>query len=352
MALRHPVGSMAFIGVLCAAASAGFAGCSSSSSGTTPADAGTDSSTTHDTGVAETSGAVDSSQGSEGAAGESGVPEASEASGGLSARAQAGLAASPFPVPAASQTEQVGMGSYIVNVVSSCPDCHNKAGAPGTGFLAGGTAFGPVQARNLTSDPTNGLRMTQAQFVETLQTGKDQKLSADASTPVALIVMPWEDFRWMSLTDPQSVYAYLQLVPADPNAVPTGAPGGPPIPMPTTFTDGATTPAPTLPAESGDAPLFAARGRAIQVPVEPSAVASLSAADQASYGRGAYLVGQAACGDCHTNPERPSFTSTAYNAAQWLTGGRVFAAGSPARPTRPRRTRRCTARRACPARPV
>jgi mono/diheme cytochrome c family protein len=167
--------------------------------------------------------------------------------------------------------------------------------------------------------------------VETLQTGKDQKLSpTDGGAPVALIVMPWEDFRWMSLTDLQNIYAYLQIVPPDTNADVFGPPGGPPIPVQTTFTDGATTPAPTLPAEASDAPLFAARGRAIQALKEPAAVASLSAADLASYGRGAYLVtGQAICGDCHTNPERLSQTSTALNTAQWLTGGRVFAPGSP-----------------------
>lgn len=296
-------------------------GCSSSSNGSSPGDAGP---------------AADSSS-SSGGANDSGSSEASTAeggdAGGLSAQAQAGLAASPFPVSITgmtmAQAEQVGMGSYIVNVVSNCGDCHNKPGPPGTGFLAGGLQIGPVQARNLTSDPNHGLRMTQAQFLETLQTGKDQKLSADASTPVSLIVMPWEDFRWMSVTDLTAVYTYLQLVPPDTNDVPFGAAGPPPIPMPTTFTDGAATPGPTLPPESGDAPLFSQRGRAIQALTEPAGVANLSAADQNAYGRGAYLVGSAPCGSCHTNPERPSYSSTKLNVAQWLTGGQVFSPGSP-----------------------
>ena len=316
--------SLASFTVLLSAAAAGFTGCSSSSSGGnggSPGDAGGADS-------GSSSGGVNDS----GSPGEASTGEAGDA-GGLSARAQAGLAASPFPVNISglptTQAEQLGIGSYIVNIVSNCGDCHNKPGIPGTGFLAGGLQIGPVQARNLTSDPNHGLRMTQAQFIETLQTGKDQKLSADASTPVSLIVMPWQDFRWMSVTDLTAVYAYLKLVPPDPNDVPFGAAGGPPIPMPTTFTDGPATPGPTLPPDSSDAPLFPQRGRAIQALTEPGAVANLSAADQAAYGRGAYLVGIAPCGSCHTNPERPSFSSSKLNVAQWLTGGRVFSPGSP-----------------------
>lgn len=337
MTLPKHVGSIALAASLGAAVTGGFAGCSSSSSKALPGgDGGTDASTQHDASPADGSPGKDAvadapGEGavSEGGGGEGGTFDA----GALSSRAQAGLGASPFPVSLSgmtqAQAEQVGVGSYIVNVVSSCPDCHNTPGPPGTGYLAGGTPFGPVQSRNLTSDPNHGLRMTQAQFLETLQTGKDQKLSpSDGGAAVSLIVMPWMDYRWMSVTDLESVYAYLQLVPPSTNDVPFTIAGGPPIPMPTTFTDGATTPAPTLPPEASDAPLFSARGRAIQVPVEPAGVAGLSTADQASYGRGAYLVGIAPCGDCHTNPERTSQTSTALNAAAWLTGGRVFAAGA------------------------
>jgi hypothetical protein len=321
--------------VMGAAACGWFGGCSSDNTDTTPpADSGpTDSGvgdTTIDTGTdtgtdsgADT--AVDSGPGD--------VSDTSDG-GGLSAQATAGIAASPFTISTTGltpdQIEQIGVGSYIVNVVSSCPDCHNNPTKTlPAGYLAGGTVFGPVTARNLTSDATNGLRMTEAQFLETIQTGKDQKLSGkvDGGGDVALIVMPWTDYRWMSVTDLKAVYAYLKIVPADTTADVLGKPGGPPIPAPTTFTDGAATTAPTLPAEAGDAPLFPKRGRAIQALVEPTAVASLSAADQAIYGRGAYLVGIAPCGECHTNPERPSFTSTKYNTAQWLTGGRVFVSG-------------------------
>jgi hypothetical protein len=318
-------------GLSCAGlvAVAAFAGCSSDNS---------NPSTPQVDAAADTSTVVDSSSpgldaGSDAVAVTDGGSDASSDGGALSARAAAGLAASPFPVPTAGMTtaqlEQIGMGSYIVNVVSSCPDCHNNpAAGPGKGYLAGGNQFGPVQSRNLTSDPTHGLRMTEAQFLETLQTGKDQRLSAtDGGAAVSLIVMPWEDFRWMSTTDLKAIYAYLQTVPADANDVTPTAAGGPPIPVQTTFTDGEQTTAPTLPPETGDAPLFVARGRAVQALNEPAAVGSLSPADQAAYGRGAYLVAQAICYECHTNPERLSpRTSTKLNTAQWLTGGRTFAA--------------------------
>jgi hypothetical protein len=329
-------------GLACASVLAlgAFAGCSSDNNAVvTSSDAAAEATTTPD--ASSGTDAHAEAAASEGGSPEAGSGDAGDAGvgdAGPTPRATAGLAASPFPIPTAglttAQIEQIGRGSYIVNVVSSCPDCHNNPAPdtlPGKGFLAGGNQFGPVQARNLTTDPTHGLRMTEAQFLEVLQTGKDQRLSPDGGAAVSLIVMPWEDFRWMSTTDLKAVYAYLQTVPADTNDVTPTAAGGPPLPLPTTdagapiFTDGQQATPPTLPDEASDAPLFAARGRAVQALNEPATVASLSAADQAAYGRGAYLVAQAICYECHTNPERLTpRTSTKFNTAQWLTGGRVF----------------------------
>src|SRR4051794_28882726 len=59
---------------------------------------------------------------------------------------------------------QVGYGSYLVNAMGGCNDCHTNPsytpegdpfkGLPkkvnAAGFLAGGTAFGPFTSRNLT----------------------------------------------------------------------------------------------------------------------------------------------------------------------------------------------------------
>jgi mono/diheme cytochrome c family protein len=302
---------------------------------TTSADSGSDASHANEAGGEEAStseGGSDAGSGdaasSDAASGDASSSDAGDG-GGLSAQAQAGLTASPFTVSTTglttAQVEQIGMGSYFVNVVSSCPDCHNS---PTGSYLAGGTNFGPVYSRNLTSDPGHGLRMTQAQFLETLQTGMDQRLSpTDGGAAESLIVMPWEDFRWMSVTDLTAIYQYLLLVPADATSDILTIAGGPTIPVQTTFTDGAQTTPPTLPPETNDAPLFVARGLAVQPLVQPAGVSSLSAADQASYGRGAYLATAGAiCGECHTNPERALVTSTQYNTAEWLTGGRVFQA--------------------------
>jgi hypothetical protein len=65
--------------------------------------------------------------------------------------------------------ELVGLGSYLVNAVGGCNDCHTSPNfAPGgdpfqgqkkqinsANYLAGGIAFGPFVSRNLT--PENGL---------------------------------------------------------------------------------------------------------------------------------------------------------------------------------------------------
>src|SRR5437868_12810900 len=68
----------------------------------------------------------------------------------LSARAQRGLTAgvSPFTIDTTGMTiaqqEQVGIGSYLVNAVGGCADCHDQTvpGSPPTvKFLAGGTKF-------------------------------------------------------------------------------------------------------------------------------------------------------------------------------------------------------------------
>src|SRR5207244_9822347 len=74
-----------------------------------------------------------------------------------------GLAISPVPIPSGltpDQTAQIGLGSYLVNAVAGCGDCHNAPGPPPLKFLAGGTPFpidgnNIVYARNLTADPSN-----------------------------------------------------------------------------------------------------------------------------------------------------------------------------------------------------
>jgi hypothetical protein len=261
----------------------------------------------------------------------------------LSATAEQGLAISPVPISltglTSAQAEQIGEGSYLVNAIGDCNGCH--AGPTGQ-FLAGGTAFGPVNARNLTPDPTTGLPadiQTVAQFTNVLQTGADYHGVAAGSSPTTtLIVMPWDRFRWLSTNDIQAIYAYLTVIPPVVNAVTaTGVGGGPPGTPPTTFTDGNAATPPTLPPETDatGAPIpdpgNVLRGLAIN-PIS-SVVPPTDPGEQALFGRGAYLVTALAdCTGCHTNPATTSAMSTVINTSEYLTGGQVFATPPPLQP--------------------
>lgn len=74
--------------------------------------------------------------------------------------------------------------------------------------------------------------LTEAQFVATMRTGADFHTGSTET----MLVMPWLNYRWMSLYDLQSMYLYLQAIPAVSNATPT--------PIKTTTV----APAPTLPS--------------------------------------------------------------------------------------------------------
>jgi mono/diheme cytochrome c family protein len=119
----------------------------------------------------------------------------------------------------------VGLGSYLVNAVGGCNDCHtNPSYAPGgdpfqgqkkevnaKNYLGGGTAFGPFISRNLT--PENGLPAghTYSEFREILRTGKD------FDNPGQLLqVMPWPTYQDMSDHDMRAIYEYLRAIPPAP----------------------------------------------------------------------------------------------------------------------------------------
>ena len=121
----------------------------------------------------------------------------------------------------------VGLGSYLVNAVGGCNDCHtNPSYLPGNdpfmgqkkkvnaaGYLAGGQAFGPFISRNLT--PENGLPAgrTYAQFVTILRTGKDFDNLHPQMGPL-LQVMPWPTYQDMNDRDIRAIYEYLRAIPA------------------------------------------------------------------------------------------------------------------------------------------
>jgi hypothetical protein len=136
----------------------------------------------------------------------------------------------------------VGLGSYIVNAVGGCNDCHTSppyapGGDPFAGepkavnaarYLAGGTPFGdptdpntPV-SRNLTPRPANGLpaNLTWLQFRQTMTTGSDLKHRppfAPSADNDLLQVMPWPVFQDMNERDLRAIYEYLRAIPSLPS---------------------------------------------------------------------------------------------------------------------------------------
>jgi len=109
---------------------------------------------------------------------------------GDASRARQGLAISPVPVNLDDRNPAlVGLGSYLVNAVAGCTDCHTHPNfAPGgnpylgqpkkinaKNFLAGGRAFGPFVSRNLTPEGPFGrpAGLTFDQFEEVMRVGTD-----------------------------------------------------------------------------------------------------------------------------------------------------------------------------------
>lgn len=258
--------------------------------------------------------------------------------GKLSAIAEKGLTLVPFELDTSrlttAQKERIGVGSYIVNAVTDCSGCHDTFLPDGPPkYLGGGYAIrisaagDVVYARNLTPDPDTGMKLTEEQFVEVMRTGKDFKSEGAAEQ---LIAMPWLAFRWMTVEDLKSMYAYLERVPPVRNPVPNDLKGAAaaarPMPFPGSYNEGEVVR--PLPSESASEKLNVERGLAIQPLADPPALASLSANDRSLYGRGSYLVNAGAnCNGCHTNPERnyapgPGFGNV--STQQYMTGGGVW----------------------------
>jgi hypothetical protein len=157
----------------------------------------------------------------------------------------------------------VGLGSFLVNVVGRCDECHTNAQPPNfnyvpggnpyfgqpakidpTAYLAGGADMGPavslpspqyagpkIVSRNLTPDktgrPAGG--ETLAQFMTVMRTGKDYDhqhprcTSIDPPTPAncvptpadgdVLQVMPWPRFQYMTDRQLRAIYEYLSAIP-------------------------------------------------------------------------------------------------------------------------------------------
>jgi hypothetical protein len=239
----------------------------------------------------------------------------------------------------------VSRGAYLVGSLIDCGGCHTSD--PSAPF-GGGTQF-PIDdaghyvySRNITTDPATGMTLTQDQFVEMMQTGKDFRNPGQS-----LLVMPWPNFRWMTVGDLQAIYQFLQVLPTASNAVPADNKGPlasqGPVPLPTEYNEGEET-RPLPPTNSPD-PLGAPDastatpdpGNAVLgAAILPLAYAKMpnfynrTPEEQASFGRGSYLVNAAACGECHTNVNgnsrsvTPGPTYLQIPAAAYLIGGTTY----------------------------
>jgi hypothetical protein len=160
------------------------------------------------------------------------------------------------------ERDLIGLGSYLVNAVGGCNDCHTgnaatefaPGGNPFFGqpkvinqatYLGGGRNFGPlapntpdIVSRNLTRDKTGrpvGGR-TFAEFLHIIKTGEDlDHLHPNCSATVTencfpkslpfdgnlLQIMPWWLFQGMTDHELRAVYEYLSAIPCV---------SGPPVP--------------------------------------------------------------------------------------------------------------------------
>lgn len=249
----------------------------------------------------------------------------------LSERAKRGFDIAPVPLVleglSAAQLERVGAGSYLVNAVADCGNCHDAPSEDGgVRHLAGGVRFAlapaqgtEVYARNLTPDGNTGLTLSEDQFVLIMQTGLDKKNPSSS-----LLVMPWFDYRWMTVEDLKSINAYLKAIPAESNDIMGDVKNDVPRGIAqTVFRDGEVD-RPLLPETTRDAE-GVLRGFTIQPLAQPDLTAR-PASEQSLFGRGSYLVNAVGrCNECHTNPPRNPVTLK-INTAAYLGGGMVFSA--------------------------
>ena len=148
-------------------------------------------------------------------------------------RVQKGFEIAPVQLNlAGKRRNMVGLGSYLVNGVGGCNDCHtcppyqpsddpynHGSGHPNAqNYLAGGHQFGPgIVSDNIT--PKNGMPagLTEEQFLHLIRTGEDPDHPGQV-----LQVMPWPVYRNMTDRDLRAIYAYLTAIPPAQPGICTG----------------------------------------------------------------------------------------------------------------------------------
>ena len=168
-------------------------------------------------------------------------------------RIEQGFDIAPVPLNLEGKNRAlVGLGSYLVNAVAACNDCHDAGpqtqfvpgGNPFFGqpkkinsatYLGGGQDFGAllpgsphIVSRNLTPDKTGlpeGGRPF-SEFLQILRTGVDlDHLHPPCSSTVTtnclpppfdgnlLQIMPWPTYKNMTEHDIRAIYEYLSAIP-------------------------------------------------------------------------------------------------------------------------------------------
>jgi cytochrome c553 len=171
-------------------------------------------------------------------------------------RIKRGFEIAPVPLSLEGKDRAlVGLGSYLVNAVAACNDCHDAGAAqtqyepggnpffgqrkkinPAT-YLGGGQDFGPllptpgsphIVSRNLTPDKTGlpeGGRPF-SEFLQIMRTGVDlDQVHPPCSSTVTtnclpppfdgnlLQIMPWPTFQNLNERDIRAIYEYLSAIP-------------------------------------------------------------------------------------------------------------------------------------------
>ncbi|GBC82963.1 Nicotinate dehydrogenase subunit B [bacterium HR10] len=143
-------------------------------------------------------------------------------------RIQKGLSIAPVPLNLEGKNgDLVGLGSYLVNAVAGCNDCHTcpsydpndnpYKGQPGKinarDYLAGGVPFGPFISRNITPDASGKpAGMAFEEFLHVMRTGEDIEHEHPQFGPL-LQVRPWPVYRHMDECDIRAIYEYLRAIP-------------------------------------------------------------------------------------------------------------------------------------------
>jgi hypothetical protein len=140
---------------------------------------------------------------------------------------QKGLSIVPVPLDFGTRDRnQVGYGSYLVNAVGGCNDCHTnpsykeggdpyrgqKKAVNVAGYMSGGVVFGPFTSRNITPNAQGPVTGSLDNFKKVFRTGEDLRKLHPQISPL-LQVMPWSVYQDMTDADIEAIFAYLSSIP-------------------------------------------------------------------------------------------------------------------------------------------